>query len=72
MVTFMELLYSFPVSKDTTTDSVCWQPSTRKDFEELWDMVFSLFGVSWVMPRSVVELLGSWQGRVGRSESGVI
>ena len=32
MVTFRELLYSFPVSKDTT-DSVCWQPSTRKDFE---------------------------------------
>ena len=32
---------------------------------ELWDMVFSLFGVCWVMTRSVVGLLACWQGRFG-------
>ena len=30
---------------------------------ELWDMVFGLFGVCWVMPFSVVGLLACWQGR---------
>ena len=29
---------------------------------ELWDMVFGLFGVCWVMPMFVVELLACWQG----------
>ena len=33
---------------------------------ELWDMVFGLFGVSWVMPLSVVGLFACWQGRFGR------
>ena len=32
---------------------------------DLWSMVLSLFGVSWVMPKSVVELLACWQGRFG-------
>ena len=31
-------------------------------------MVFGLFGVSWVMPQSVVGLLACWQGRFGRHQ----
>ena len=37
-------------------------PIARK----LWSMVFGLIGVSWVMPKCVVELLASWQGWFGR------
>ena len=32
---------------------------------DLWSMVLGLFKVSWVMPKSVVGLLASWQGRFG-------
>ena len=39
---------------------------------ELWDMVFGLFGVSWVMPLSVVGLFVCWQGRFGRYCNGDI
>ena len=39
---------------------------------ELWDMVFGLFGVCWVMPMFVVELLACWQGRFGRHRNGYI
>ena len=35
-------------------------------------MVFGLFGVCWVMPMSVVELLACWQGRFGRHRNGYI
>ena len=31
---------------------------------ELWDMVFGLFVVCWVMPKFVVELPACWQGRL--------
>ena len=33
-------------------------------------LVFSLFGISWVMPGTVVQLLACWQGRI-RSHQGV-
>ena len=39
---------------------------------ELWDMVFGLFGVCWVMPFSVVGLLACWQGRFGCHRNGDI
>ena len=39
---------------------------------ELWNMIFSLFGVSWVMPWGVVDLISCWNGRVGRHEAGKI
>ena len=39
---------------------------------ELWDMVFGLFGVSWVMPLSVIGLFACWQGRFGRHRNGDI
>jgi hypothetical protein len=33
---------------------------------ELWDTVLNLFGMNWVMPRRVVDLLTCWQGKLGR------
>ena len=33
---------------------------------DLWSMVLGLFGVSWVMPHTVLGLLGCWQGSFGR------
>ena len=35
-------------------------------------MVFGLFGVCWVMPMSIVELLACWQGRFGRHRNGYV
>jgi hypothetical protein len=35
-------------------------------------MIFSLFGVSWVMPSGVAELHSCWNGRLGHSEAGHI
>jgi hypothetical protein len=32
---------------------------------ELWSAHFQLFGVAWVMPRRVSELLVSWRGQLG-------
>ena len=39
---------------------------------ELWDMVFGLFGVCWVMPLSIVGLFACWKGRFGRHRNGDI
>ena len=39
---------------------------------ELWNMIFSLFGISWVMPRGVVDLISCWNGCKGRQEAGKI
>uniref|UniRef100_A0A7N2KTR2 Reverse transcriptase zinc-binding domain-containing protein n=1 Tax=Quercus lobata TaxID=97700 RepID=A0A7N2KTR2_QUELO len=39
---------------------------------ELWDTVFGLFGVCWIMPSSVVGLFACWQGHFGRLHNGVI
>jgi hypothetical protein len=39
---------------------------------ELWDMVFGLFGVHWVMPRTVLDLFSSWQGPFGRRRNTVV
>ena len=36
---------------------------------ELWSLVFGLFGVQWVMPRSVIDLFWSWMGNRGRHSS---
>ena len=40
--------------------------------KELWDMIFTLFGIQWVMPRRVVEMLACWQGSLGRHQNIVI
>jgi hypothetical protein len=37
-----------------------------KVVRELWDTVLNLFGMNWVMPRRVVDLLTCWQGELGR------
>ena len=39
---------------------------------DLWSMDLSLFGVIWVMPKSVVELLAFWQGWFVRHRNGHI
>jgi hypothetical protein len=32
---------------------------------KLWDLVFVLFGVQWIMPRTVLDLFSTWQGPSG-------
>ena len=39
---------------------------------DLWSMVLGLFGVTWVMPHTVLGLLGCWQGSFGRHRNGYI
>ena len=39
---------------------------------ELESMVFMLFGVFWVMPKDVVELLASWLGKFSKHRNWVI
>ena len=39
---------------------------------DLWSMVLGLFGVSWVMPQSIVGLLACQQGWFGRHRNGHI
>ena len=36
---------------------------------ELWTTVFSLFGMYWVMPKRIVNVLASWKGRLGRHKN---
>jgi len=38
---------------------------------QLWSMVFTLFGLYWVMPKSVVDLLACWQGKFGRHRNNI-
>ena len=40
--------------------------------QELWLLIFSMFGTTWVMLRGVVDLLSCWSVRSGKSESAVI
>lgn len=35
---------------------------------EMWDFVFALFGIYWVMPRRVIDLLACWQGGFGHHQ----
>ena len=39
---------------------------------DLWSMVFTLIGIHWVMPKTVVELLACWQGKFGRHRNSAI
>jgi hypothetical protein len=32
---------------------------------ELWSAIFSLFGVTWVMPETVLDMLVCWRGQMG-------
>ena len=40
--------------------------STLQSGKEMWDTVFNLFGLTWVIPKRVVDLLSCWQGKMGR------
>ena len=41
--------------------------------KEIWDMVFALFGIQWVMSRSVLALFDCcWQGNLGGHQNIVI
>jgi hypothetical protein len=40
--------------------------------KELWDMIFGLFGIHWVMPKCVIEVFWCWQGSFGRHQNIVI
>jgi hypothetical protein len=31
---------------------------------ELWVLIFRLFGVEWIVPKRVMELLTSWRGQL--------
>jgi len=35
-------------------------------------MVFTLFGLYWVMPKFVVEPLACWQGKFGRHHNNIL
>ena len=39
---------------------------------DLWFMVSTLFGIHWIMPKTVVELLACWQGKFGRHRNAAI
>ena len=39
---------------------------------DLWSMVFGLFEVTWVMPHTILGLLGCWQDSFGRHRNGYI
>jgi hypothetical protein len=39
---------------------------------ELWSVVLTLFGITWVMPRGVGDLLSCWHGPRNKSEAGKI
>ena len=40
--------------------------------KELWSLVFCLFGVQWVMPGRMIELLECWNGDFLQGGSGVL
>ena len=39
---------------------------------ELWNMVFVMFGVQWVMPGTVLDLFSSWQGSWGCKRTNMV
>ena len=38
---------------------------------KIWSFVFQLFGVEWVMPRGVLDLLAGWRNWFGKHSSDV-
>lgn len=38
--------------------------------KELWDLSLCLFGVTWLMPNSIIAMLASWKGKLGNHRSG--
>uniref|UniRef100_A0A2N9H162 Reverse transcriptase zinc-binding domain-containing protein n=1 Tax=Fagus sylvatica TaxID=28930 RepID=A0A2N9H162_FAGSY len=58
MTTFMDLLYSIPVSR-VSADSICWQPTSRKEFE-----VKSFYQVLHPPTRPLFPWRSVWKSRV--------
>ena len=65
---FLLLDWYYMCQCDGESDQVLLHCSIATDF---WFMVVG-FGVCWVMPRSVIELLACWQGRFGCRRNGDI
>ncbi len=40
--------------------------------KELWDMIFALFGIQWVMPKRVIDEFNCWQWSLVRQQNDVI
>ena len=40
--------------------------------KQLWDTILTLFGVHWVMPRKLQDLIACWSGALGRHSYNVI
>ena len=40
--------------------------------QALWSFAFSLFGISWVMPAQITDLLTSWMGGFGKSRAALV
>ena len=40
--------------------------------KQLWDCILTLFGVHWVMPRNLPDLIACWPGALGRHRYAVI
>lgn len=38
--------------------------------KDLWDLSLCLFGVTWLMPNSIIAMLASWKGKLGNHRSG--
>ena len=36
---------------------------------ELWSFIFSIFGVQWVMPSEIMDLMACWCNGLGRSRN---
>uniref|UniRef100_A0A2N9EUU7 Reverse transcriptase domain-containing protein n=1 Tax=Fagus sylvatica TaxID=28930 RepID=A0A2N9EUU7_FAGSY len=60
-------VWTSALGKILTTDN-----PQKKEAWELWSMVLILFGITWVMPRGVVDLFNCWHGPRSKSEAGKI
>ena len=75
IVMFMYLLYSTRIKRDAD-DQLCWQPSKSSLFEVKvsfgpWSFDYLvLFGVQWVVPQRIVDVLACWKGSFGHRANG--
>jgi hypothetical protein len=56
--------YLCKINGETTNHVLLHCPYAK----EVWDMVFGMFGVHWVMPRKTIDLLAYWQGSFGQHQ----
>uniref|UniRef100_A0A2N9HRV7 Kinesin motor domain-containing protein n=1 Tax=Fagus sylvatica TaxID=28930 RepID=A0A2N9HRV7_FAGSY len=79
---FMDVLYSV-IPTQEAIDTICWKLTFAKEdgesidhlflhcsvANELWQLVFSMFEIWWVMPYHVVDLLACWSGHTRKTRS---